>query len=44
MNPIQEFAVDFIVFALLSAILIYGMMQLAFPPIDDDYEEVNSDG
>jgi|TARA_Y100000296_G_C5114854_1_gene227160 hypothetical protein len=43
MNPVQEFAVDFIVFTLLSITVVYGIMHLAFPP-DDDEEEVDSDG
>ena len=39
MNLIQQFAVDFIVFALLSAIMVYGVMQLAFPPIQEEEDD-----
>jgi len=36
MNLVQQFAIDFIVFALLSAIMVYGVMQLAFPPTEEE--------
>jgi hypothetical protein len=39
MNLIQQFAVDFIVFAMLSAIMVYGVMQLAFPPIQEEEDD-----
>ena len=39
MNLVQQFAVDFIVFALLSAIMVYGVMQLAFPPVEEEEED-----
>ena len=39
MNLVQQFAVDFIVFALLSAIMVYGVMQLAFPPIQEEEDD-----
>ncbi len=39
MNLVQQFAVDFIVFALLSAIMVYGVMQLAFPPTQEEEDD-----
>jgi|TARA_R100001530_G_scaffold22775_1_gene18769 phage shock protein PspC (stress-responsive transcriptional regulator) len=39
MNLVQQFAVDFIVFALLSAIMVYGVMQLAFPPVEEEEDD-----
>ena len=39
MNLVQQFAVDFIVFALLSAIMVYGVRQLAFPPVEEEEDD-----
>ena len=39
MNLVQQFAVDFIVLALLSAIMVYGVMQLAFPPTQEEEDD-----
>ena len=39
MNFVQQFAVDFIVFALLSVVMVYGMMQLVFPPNKEEEDD-----
>ena len=39
MNFVQQFAVDFIVFALLSVVMVYCVMQLAFPPIQEEEDD-----